>query len=235
MNHITLNKADNLICNSQYIYTQLNKKYKKKAIEINNFLSDDIIKTLSSKQCKKGTDLITVSNGFSYYKNIKKALEAFALLKKNNPNLRYDLVGDDLEEGGKVHSFAMKKNLQHGVRFMGRIPYNEVLDRIKASRVLLHPSLEESFSMSVLEAMYLETMVVGGKNSGNIPYLLQYGKNGILCDVHSTTEIAQSIEKLLKNENDADTYTKNASKFIKEEFSEERQIEKLLSFYNKIA
>ena len=69
------------------------------------------LKILSGKQCKKETALITVSNGFSYYKNIKNALEAFALLKKNNPDLRYDLVGDDLEEGGKAHLFAMRKNL----------------------------------------------------------------------------------------------------------------------------
>ena len=69
--------------------------------------------------------------------------------------------------------------------------------------------------MSILEAMYLETMVVGGINSGNIPYLLQYGKNGIICDVLSTTEIAFNIEKILKNENAESIYTKNApSNFI---------------------
>ena len=65
--------------------------------------------------------------------------------------------------------------------------------------LLIHPSLEESFGMTVVEAMALALPVVGGIKSGAIPWLLGAGEHGMLVDVKDSKQIANVVLELLNN------------------------------------
>ena len=49
--------------------------------------------------------------------------------------------------GGRAYEFAKKRNIAQNIEFIGRISFEEVIEQIKGAKVLIHPSLEESFGM----------------------------------------------------------------------------------------
>ena len=81
------------------------------------------------------------------------------------------------------------------MEFIGRIPYSQLLDGLATADVLVHPSLEETFGMSIAEAMALGVPVIGGAHSGAVPWVV--GEGGILTDVTSAEAIEQAMFELL--------------------------------------
>lgn len=225
------NKAYFLNCNSSYTYEKLPQRIRKKAVVIPNFFSDELSQRISSG---KEDYIITVSQGFKGHKNISKGILAFNKIHKLFPNLEYYLVGDQLGEKQEAYYFAKKYGVDKGIRFLGRKPYSEVLDLISHAKILLHPSLEESFGMSVLEAMVLGTPVVGGNKSGNIPYLLGGGQYGVTCDVSNYFDIYNKITELLGNENLLNELAAKARTFAINNFSESVVIENFEKYFENI-
>ncbi|MFD2245449.1 glycosyltransferase family 4 protein [Pontibacter ruber] len=233
MNKIVLKKADHLMANSAYTYSLLGRKQKAKAVTINNFYASDLESSLN-RNAEKGNYIVSAIQGFTKRKNVHGALFAFAKLRERYPDLEYHLVGLEMEENGLAHQFARKHNLDAGVRFIGVLPFNEVFQHIAGAKVLLHPSYEESFGMAVLEAMVAGTPVVGGKNSGFVPHLLNYGKAGLLCDIKSPDSMAGSVAKLLSDRSLREEIVQNARTHAQSNFSEPVVIDKHLAFYSKI-
>lgn len=139
-----------------------------------------------------------VLNGWGRLKNPQPALLAFAAVRRTFPAAVLTVMGADYGPGGKAERWAQAKRLAGGVHFLGPLPYSALLSRLAASDLLVHPSLEETFGMSVAEAMSLGVPVVGGKASGAVPWVV--GDAGRLVDVRSATEIERAVTELLKDE-----------------------------------
>jgi len=225
------NKAKYLNANSYYLFSMLPNHLRKKTIIIPNFFSN---KLLDIELGKKENYIITVSPGFKGRKNIAKGILAFSKIRKSFPNLEYYLVGDQLGEKQEAHEFAKKCGVEEGIRFLGTKTYSETLDLISKARLMLHPSLEESFGMSVLEAMVLGTPVVGGRYSGNIPHLLGQGQYGGICDVSDPNMIADKVIGMLKNENELNELASLARAYAIKNFSESVIIEKFEKYFEGI-
>ena len=159
---------------------------------------------------------------------------AFSLIRDKFKDLEYYLVGDDMQEGGPAHKFAKENNFSSKVRFLGKLSYDETLKKISRAKIFLHSSKEESFGMSVLESMVLGTVVIGGNNSGNIPKLLNNGRAGILCNVNSSENIAESLTYLLKSPNSCDKISRSAKNFAKTHFTESVIVDRYLLYYKNI-
>lgn len=138
-----------------------------------------------------------VLNGWGALKNPKPALRAFALLRRRFPAAELSIMGSDYGPGGKAKAWAQSKGLTEGVHFMGPQPHPALLAKLGDSDLLLHPSLEETFSMSIAEAMSLGVPVVGGQASGAVPWVI--GDGGRLVDVRSEQAIAQAAIDLLSD------------------------------------
>lgn len=138
-----------------------------------------------------------VLNGWDARKNPKPALRAFAALRSTFPAAELDIMGSDYGVGGKAEAWAKSKGLTDGVHFMGRQPYPLLLAKLAESDLLLHPALEETFGMSIAEAMSLGVPALGGQASGAVPWVI--GKSGRLVDVRSEQAIAQAAIELLKD------------------------------------
>lgn len=233
INAIVVHKAKYLIANSEYTYNQLGKKLRSKTITINNFYPNNLERSLAAP-VQKENYIVSVVQGFSRRKNIDTALKAFATIRERQPEVEYHLVGIDMEEGGLAHQYATTHNLAEGVKFLGPLPFNKVTEHIAKAKLLLHSSREESFGMVVLEAMVVGTPVVGGTESGFIPYLLNYGQAGLLTDINSSDAIASSVISLLKNETLQAKLKQDGYDFAVKNFSEQVVIDKHLAYYSKI-
>ncbi|MBC5772973.1 glycosyltransferase [Pontibacter sp. KCTC 32443] len=233
MDKMVVAKAKYLIANSAYTYSSLSKRIQAKTEIINNFYTNSLLSDVPTN-VEKQNYIITVAQGFGNRKNITTSLKAFSILRKSDPTLEYYLVGVDSEEGGLAHQYARKHGLDKGVKFIGPKPFKEVLNLITHAKVLIHPSLEESFGMVILEAMVIGTAVVGGEKSGYVPYLLDFGNVGKLCDVTSPESIAITLSKLLANEENLNTLVKRAKVFAERNYAEDSIIEQHIAYLKRV-
>lgn len=139
-----------------------------------------------------------VLNGWGRLKNPQPALRAFAALRRVIPAAELSVMGIDYGPGEKAELWSQAEGLSEGVNFLGLQPYHVLLARLAKSDALIHPSLEETFGMSIAEAMSLGVPVVGGKTSGAVPWVI--GDAGCLVDVRSPQEIERAVIGLLKDE-----------------------------------
>lgn len=233
MNRIVLKKAKYLSANSQYLYNLLSKKNKKKTKIIPNFYNNELEKYYVENKVRSNY-IVSVANGFGKRKNIINGLKAFKIVRKYKKTIRYHLIGEGMGEGGPAFNFAKKNDLLEGVEFIGAIPFEQVKEEISNALIFLHPSREESFGMVILEAMVMGTPVVGGENSGNVPYLLNKGECGLLCEINKPQSIANAIETLLYDNNLAENIREKAFNFAKNNFSEDKVISSYINYYKKI-
>lgn len=138
-----------------------------------------------------------VLNGWGALKNPQPALRAFAALRRTFPAAELCIMGSDYGPGGKAETWAIAEGLTQGVRFLGTQPYPMLLAKLAESDVLLHPSLEETFGMSIAEAMSLGLPVVGGQASGAVPWVI--GEGGVVVDVTSVEAIESALIRLLSD------------------------------------
>jgi glycosyltransferase involved in cell wall biosynthesis len=141
--------------------------------------------------------IAVVLNGWGARKNPKPALRAFAKLRKTIPGAELNIMGSDYGPGGQAESWAESHGLSQGVNFMGSQPYAVLLEKLADSDLLLHPALEETFGMSIAEAMSLGVPVIGGCNSGAVPWVI--GGGGVVVDVASDQAILAALEKMLSD------------------------------------
>jgi L-malate glycosyltransferase len=88
--------------------------------------------------------------------------------------------------------------------------------------------------MTVLESMVVGTPVVGGIESGNIPFLLNHEETGLTCMITDPTEIAATAVRLINDENLYRKVQKNAKEYALREFSDRTSVASHLELYETI-
>jgi glycosyltransferase involved in cell wall biosynthesis len=162
---------------------------------IPNFLSDSIFEighapATSDRPLTFGTIL----QGWSRRKNATAALKAFQEVVRAAPESRLIMMGTDYELDGPAHRWAREHNLDAGVTFAGMVPYEQMLQRVRDEvDVIVHPSLDEAFSMTVLESMALAKPVIAGRDTPGIRQALRGGDAGVLADVRDSGSIARAM------------------------------------------
>ncbi len=122
------------------------------------------------------------------------------------------LYGSDFGLNEKAAQWACKHNLDKGLQFIGYRPHRQLLAEIAKADILLHPSLEETFGMSIAEAMGLGIPVVGGHTSGAVPWVI--GDGGIVTDVTAPQAIATALGEILSDHHSYWQFAKAAKKHI---------------------
>jgi glycosyltransferase involved in cell wall biosynthesis len=117
------------------------------------------------------------------HKNHARLFEAFALLRRERPELRLVLTG-----GGDFSA------LPDGVEARGHLPWPEVVDLMQRASALVFPSLYEGFGLPPLEAMACGCPVASS-NSGALPEVV--GDAALLFDPLDPHAIAAAILDLL--------------------------------------
>lgn len=141
--------------------------------------------------------LAMVFNGWGSRKNGEVGLRAFALIRLELPEAELYLFGQGVGKGEEAARWAEANGVADGVRFIGRLPHEQVLQQLSICDLLLHPALEESFGAVLIEAMSIGVPVIGGHQSGAVPWVV--GEGGRLVDVSSPQAMAQAALVLLSD------------------------------------
>lgn len=231
MNDYTLKKARFFTCPSPYIAKKLSRLRGADVRVIPNFIpaKPQLIKA------ERKSQIVAGMNGFFGRKNGPRLLEAYARVRRSHPEVELFLLGADSEEGGGAHRWAVSRNIDEGVRFIGKIPHNELMRIFSESLFLVHPALEESFGMVLIEAMAQGTPVIGGRRSGAVPWVLGEGAVGVLCDVTSSDDIACSMLSLLRDSDERSRLAALGRARVEQLFTPDAVLPKLESFYAEVA
>jgi glycosyltransferase involved in cell wall biosynthesis len=134
----------------------------------------------------------SVLNGWGVRKNTKTLLKAFRLARDSSPGSRLLLYGHGHGPGQDAEIWAQKQALSQNVDFLGAVDRSALLEGLKnRAQVLVHPALEESFGMTIAEAMALGIPVIAGKNSAAVASTLD--GDGVLADVRSPRALASEM------------------------------------------
>lgn len=146
---------------------------------------------------RNGTPTILDVSSSSRLKNIGALIRAMPEILCHRPDARARLVGPGLHEGSRHAELAERLGVHEAIDFAGELAPEAVADEYTRATVFTHPSFEESFGLSVAEAMSYGLPVVGGARSGAVPWLLDGGRAGLLVDVRRPDAIAAAVCRLL--------------------------------------
>lgn len=188
---------------SPYVASHLKKNmlYRRPTRLISNGMPESIFKYIRTRKITDtNVNFATILSGWTDLKNGKAAIRAFALIRETEPDCRLIMfgTGHGIEEAAE--QWAKSQNLHEGIEFVGQLPYEQLIKQLcDKIDILVHPSLEESQGMTLIEAMAMGIPVIAGQNSGAVPWTLDYGKAGILVDIKQPKQIAEAMLRLVND------------------------------------
>lgn len=227
----TFFKGSHFIANSPYIQKSLKKYLRKDVPVIPNALDEAVFYERERYLNTFRPTIVSVNNGFAKLKNVKSLMRAYKLIKKGIPACRLILIGSGFEKNGEADKWAKSKFLSDGIDFRGFLPHAKVLEILGSSDLLVHPALEESFGMTLLEAMAKKIPVIAGKDSGAVPWVLNHGGAGVLTDVRDPSSIADEAVLLLRDQDRWKKFSEAGYKFACENFCSSKVIEQYIAAY----
>ncbi len=155
--------------------------------------------------------LLLVGNDYRK-KGLNSTLDALELLSKNNPSAVLAVVGNTTQKAPfevKVKSLGLAER----VFFLGAL--SDVTPAYQAADVLVHPTMEDTFAMVVLEAMAQGLpVVVSGASYCGISTLLSNRHNALLLsNPHDAAALAQAVDQALNDAPLRQTLINNAREF----------------------
>ncbi len=170
--------------------------------------------------------LVTQVSRFDSWKDPEGVIRAFKLAREE-VDATLVLLGDvatDDPEGEKVYQSLLDYR-EERIIILARQDTALVNALQSRSAVVVQKSIREGFGLTVTEAMWKATPVVGG-NVGGIKYQIEDGVNGYL--VSSVEEAAQRIVQLLKDEELRQAMGQKARESVRERFLMIRLLEQYL-------
>jgi len=162
-------------------------------------------------------------------KGIFDLIEAVALLRQENTNICLNLAGYIGKKNLKMVAFYEKKF--EWCRFLGLQNRERLYPQYKAAAICCFPSRADNFPFTCLEALSVGGIVLGSNNCG-ISEMITEGKNGFLIPPKDPKLLAEKLKTLLMlSDIDRARIAKNAIESIKENYSHEVILRKMIAYY----
>lgn len=235
-----LKMADAYIAPTQFAATETQKLFKidKKEIRIIHYgLSlDDFI---NDNPASFTPNTILYIGTIIRKKGVLDLAQIFNILVEKNSKAELILVGadsDDIKTGSqstyKLFEELLSPKAKPNVKYLGKIPYNEVKDCIKDAHVCVFPSFAETLGMVTIESMALLKAVVN-TSIGWAQSLIDDGENGYLIHPTHHEAYAERINSLLYDIPKCISIGKSARLKVNREFDMKIQVKKNIQFYKE--
>ena len=172
--------------------------------------------------------LLFVGTNFEH-KNIKVIIEALKILKDNEYNLIFNIVGTIKPYTKLLKKLVKDLNLENEVNFLGKISEKELDNLYLSSNIYVFPSLVEGFGSPLLEAMSYGLPIISS-NRTVMPEVI--GDAGILIEP-TAENFANSIEYLINHPEQIEDLINKGYERMKN-FSQENFNKKILKIYNDV-
>lgn len=188
-----------------------------------NFDKNSIL-TMSRLVPAKGIDRIVDSAG--YLKNKIK----FHLYIGGGNTKEEDMSSEELLAFKQINDLIKKHRLENYVTFLGQVAHAETPAYYRAADIFVLPARYEPFGLTTLEAMACGTAPLVSKVAGSREVIID-GLNGFIIDSHNRKNLAEQMLKLLKEPKLLKKVSDNAAFTIKEHYSWDKIVEKIIAIY----
>ncbi len=136
-------------------------------------------------------------------KAVDTVLRAMPHLIEEFPNLLYLVVGDGSYKNELV-KISRELNLEKQVKFLGKVPYEQVNEYYNLSDIYVMPSKKmgertEAFGIVFLEANACGKPTIGSRTGGIADAVLDE-QTGLLVEERNPKELAEAIRRLLRDD-----------------------------------
>jgi trehalose synthase len=192
--------------------------------------SDEVKERLAHYNIPTDLPLVVQVSRFDRWKDPEGVIKAFKLARKEVDATLVLLgnVATDDPEGIDVYNSLLGER-EDRIIILSQQDGALVNALQRKAAVVLQKSLREGFGLTVSEAMWKKTPVIGG-NVGGIRYQIEDGINGFL--VSSVEEAADRIVQLVKDERLRDQMGKKAQETVRKNFLLTRYLEQYLDLFN---
>ena len=224
----TMKRVDSLITLNNYSKQYL-KNYGLESHIIPNAV--DVGNSNTNNLFIKGSNLLTISNMTVPKKveGVKILLDALCIVKKDLPDIKLKIAGDGLYKS-RLEGCSTRLDLTDSVEFLGY--HDNIPALLNECSIYVHPSQQDVFPNSVLEAMASKKPVIA-TNVGGVPEIITSGSNGILCN-SSSEELAENILTLMKDKNLRRKLATNGYATVEEKYTWNKVIDSYLGVYEEV-
>ncbi len=191
---------------------------------------------------KLGVDIrspiITQVSRFDPWKDPMGVVDVYRGLKKRFEGLQLLMIGSmasDDSEGWKIYEDLLRyTGMDYDVKILSNfqgIGDIEVNASQRLSDVVIQKSLREGFALTMSEAMWKRTPVVGG-NVGGIPLQIHHGVNGYL--VNSIDETIEYTGKILENPIMAEEMGNKGYEIVRRNFLSTRHLYRICNYFRTL-
>jgi glycosyltransferase involved in cell wall biosynthesis len=166
-------------------------------------------------------------------KGIRELVKAAEILRERKVPFNLVIVGEPDELNPESANPAVIKEWEDKglLKWMGR--QTDMPKFYQEASIVCLPSYGEGLPLTMLEAAATGRALV----TTNVPgcrEVVQQGKNGFLVSVQNSEELANALEKLLKDKKLREDFGEASHRMVKEEFSSQIVEEKLLTVYSSL-
>lgn len=178
--------------------------------------------------------------GITMFRGCMHMLEAVKIIKEKKPDISFALVGPMTPKRleAEVREFVHENHLQENVSIIGNVPFTEVADYYRKSRIGFGIFLPIPTHYIILQIKIFEYMAFGlpiiGSNFGHISRYIKDDAAGITVDPESPAAIADATLQLLNDEAFYKRCSDNGRIAVQEKYRWEDMENKLLNLYSTL-
>jgi len=157
-------------------------------------------------------------------------LEAARRVLQTWPEARFLVVGEGHLQG-KLESLSIALGIQHAVSFLGF--RQDAAALMKASDLIVLPSLEEGLPVVLLEALALARPVVATA-VGGVPGVVRHQETGLLVPPKDQKQLAEAMLYLLRNPEMGQKLAENGRRLVSQQFNVKTTAHKIAQVYREV-
>ena len=142
-------------------------------------------------------------------------------------------IGRDSYEKGIDILKGIESKIDANIIYCTDMKWEDAMENLKASRLLVIPSRMESIPQVIKEAFYLKIPIIA-TNVGGIPELITDNKTGILIPPNDPKSLENAINKLLVDNQTSKRLSDAGYEFVMENLTWEILLPKYVKFYEDL-
>ena len=138
---------------------------------------------------------------------------------------------ESLELDSWLEEYIIENKLENKIK---RFPFQqEFINWLSAADIVILPSYNEMYSLTVIDAMLMHKPIIG-TNTGGTSEQVQDKINGILIEPRSPEAIAEAVKYYLQNPGEIEKHGENAFRWAYKTHSMQESMKKLITIYNQV-
>lgn len=201
-------------------------------IEMPNYPSDkeNALRIRNEFSIKEDEKVIGAVGSLHPRKGHRYLIKAMKLAFKNRDNIKLMIVGEGALKT-ELKRLSEELGIEDRVIFTG---YREdINDLISSMDIVVQPSIEEGFGITMLEAMALGKIVVA-TDVGGIPEIINNGETGILVPCANADTLAKTLSFLIERPDLSKTISEKGKKSVEKDFSIVKMVREYENLYRNL-